>query len=59
MELYSISLSFLQGDDKGELVSGLDILAPLLLIGRRRGWGMRRFQYGNGMARPALFCKAP
>jgi hypothetical protein len=32
-------LSFLRDDDKGELVLGLDILAPLLLLGEEKGLG--------------------
>jgi hypothetical protein len=35
------------------LVFAFDVLAPLLLLRRRRGWGMRRFEYGDGMARLA------
>jgi hypothetical protein len=52
LELFILVLA-LRGNDNRELVSAFDVLAPLLLLGRRRGWGMRRFEYGDGMARPA------
>ena len=52
LEFFILVLA-LRGNDNRELVSAFDVLAPLLLLGRRRGWGMRRFEYGDGMARPA------
>jgi hypothetical protein len=38
---------------KGSWFQDLIFLLPFSSSGRRRGWGMRRFEYGNGMARPA------
>jgi hypothetical protein len=46
IELFNLTLLPSRRRQRG-VGSGLDVLAPLLLLGRRRGWGMRRFQYGS------------